>query len=107
MSNFSPEMIENVSKMLGNTNNNTSSNFNDKNNNNFDFNNIDINTIMKIKKVMEKFNNQNNPRSNLLASLKPYLRKEKKEKLDQYSNLMNLANIAELLKNDNSNPENK
>lgn len=56
---------------------------------------------------MEKLNNQNNPRSNLLASLKPYLREEKKEKLDQYSNLMNLANIAELLKNDNPNSENK
>lgn len=110
MSNFSPEMIENVSKMLGNNNNNnnsTNSNFTDKNNNNFDFNNIDVNTIMKIKKIMEKLNNQNNPRSNLLASLKPYLREEKKEKLDQYSNLMNLANIAELLKNDNSNLENK
>ena len=62
---------------------------------------------MKIKKVMEKLNTQNNPRSNLLASLKPYLREEKKEKLDQYSNLMNLANIAELLKNDNPNSENK
>ena len=30
---------------------------------------------------MEKLNTQNNPRSNLLASLKPYLREEKKRKI--------------------------
>ena len=62
-------------------------------------------TVMKMKSVMEKMNNKNDPRSNLLYSLKPYLREQKQEKLDQYANLMNVAKIAELLKNDNK--ENK
>ncbi len=66
--------------------------------NNFDFSQIDMNTIMKMKSVMEKLNNSNDPRSNLLYSLKPYLREEKKEKLDQYANLLNVAKIADILK---------
>ena len=64
-----------------------------------------MNTILKMKSIMEKMNNQNDPRTNLLYSLKPYLREERKEKLDQYANLLNVAKIAELLKNDNK--ENK
>ena len=67
----------------------------------FNFNNIDINTILKIKSVMENLNTNNDPRSNLLNSLKPYLRDSRKEKIDQYANLLNFAKIAELLKNDN------
>lgn len=127
MSNISPEMIENFSKIINNTqkisngSNTTSSNNNsypnnsntstnpssDSNNiNNFDFSNIDINTIMKMKNIMQKMNSNNDPRSNLLSSLKPYLRDNKKEKLDQYANLMNFAKIAELLKSENNNKEN-
>ena len=127
MSNISPEMIENFSKMINNadntvnsTNNSSSSNSTHPNNpnsntnsssnsnsiNNFDFSNIDINTIMKIKNIMQKMNSTNDPRSNLLASLKPYLRDNKKEKLDQYANLMNFAKVAELLKSDNNNNNN-
>lgn len=138
MSNISPEMIENFSKMINNTentsndsrvnsssnssysnNSNTSTNYssnpnvstntsnNSNNINNFDFSNIDINTIMKMKNIMQKMNSTNDPRSNLLASLKPYLRDNKKEKLDQYANLMNFAKIAELLKSENSNNKEK
>ncbi len=73
--------------------------------NNFDFSNIDINTMMKIKSVMEKMNDSSNPRSNLLQSLKPYLRDEKKSKLDQYANLLNMANLIELF-NQNNGKEN-
>ena len=60
-----------------------------------------MNTILKMKSVMEKMNTKNDPRANLLYSLKPYLREERKDKLDQYANLFNVAKIAELLKNDN------
>lgn len=113
ISQIPPEMIQNFSSMM---NNNTSSGVNpnqqanqnpsqssnqNSSNNAFDFNNIDINTILKMKSVMEKMNNKNDPRSNLLYSLKPYLREGRKEKLDQYANLLNVAKIAELLKNDN------
>ena len=98
LSQVSPEMLNNLSSML-NSNNGTSNNqTNNQNSNNF---NIDMNTIMKMKSVMEKLNNSDDPRSNLLNSLKPYLRNEKKEKLDQYANLINFAKIAEIMKNDN------
>lgn len=73
--------------------------------NNFDFSNIDINTIMKMKSIMDKINVKDDPRTNLLRSLKPYLREERKSKVDQYANMMNIAKIAELFKND-SNREN-
>lgn len=129
MSQIPPDMIQNFSSMMQNNGNNmsgekktnanhnvehtkdfaNSSTYNNSNNtmngnnssNNFDFSNIDMNTILKIKSVMEQMNNNNDPRSNLLHSLKPYLRDSKKEKLDQYANLMNVAKIAELFKNDN------
>lgn len=119
VSKISPEMIENFSSMMGNSNNNSNSsensvnsedsnnsnNFNSSNENNnpnnFDFSNIDVNTIMKMKSIMEKMNSKDDPRSNLLYSLKPYLRESKKEKLDQYANLLNIAKLSELFKNDN------
>lgn len=56
---------------------------------------------------MNNLNNSNDPRSNLLQSLKPYLREGRKEKVDQYANLLNVAKIAELLRNDNSSNPNK
>ena len=59
-----------------------------------------MNTILKMKSVMEKMNNSDDPRSNLLYSLKPYLRQTKQEKLDQYVNLLNFSKVAEILKND-------
>ena len=46
---------------------------------------LDIDTILKIKDVMSKINqNKNCPRNILLHSLKPYLEDNKKEKLEQY-----------------------
>ena len=75
------------------------------NNTSFDFSKIDMNTMMKMKSVMEKMNHSSDPRANLLQSLKPYLRDEKKSKLDQYSNLLNMANLIELF-NQNNGKEN-
>jgi len=135
VSKISPEMIENFSKMLANSNSgtteqvnsqntnsydnaeSTNSNANSYNNynssntsnnnmntntssqtNNFDFSNIDMNTIMKLSSALGKMNDKNDPRSNLLYSLKPYLRDGRKEKLDQYANLLNMTKIAEVLK---------
>ena len=100
--NIKKDSTDNVKNNENNISNNTTNN---NNNNSFDFNNIDINTIMKMKSIMEKMNSANDPRSNLLVSLKPYLRDNKKEKLDQYANLINFAKIAEFLKNDNKEPK--
>lgn len=116
LSQISPEMIEKVSSMLNsnssnnaNTQNTSNSQDNSNGNNNassnnntsgFDFNNIDPATIMKITSAFGKMNNKNDPRANLLYSLKPYLRDGKKEKLDQYVNLLNVSKIADILKDD-------
>lgn len=60
------------------------------------FGNIDMNTILKIKQIMEKMNkSKNDPRSNLLLSLKPYLKPSRKQKVDQYIQLFNMGSIME------------
>ena len=106
VSNIPPDVMKNFSSMMNNSSNTNSNNSSENSSNNsFDFSNIDMNTIMKIKNIMDKVNNSNDPRNNLLSSLKPYLRDGKKEKLDQYANLMNFAKIAEILKNDNKEPK--
>ena len=122
ISQIPPDVLANFSSMMNNNNNNSNNNSNktennkDLNNNNsdnntgnsnnsFNFNNIDMNTMLKMKSIIDKMNNSNDPRSNLLASLKPYLRDNKKQKLDEYANLLNFAKIAEIFKNDNKEPK--
>lgn len=110
ISSISPEMIQNFSKLLsnqGSNNQNSNSSQNSGNNsnqqsNNFDLNGIDMNTIMKMSSVLGKMKNtSNDPRANLLNSLKPYLRDSKKGKLDNYINLLNVSKIAEIMKDNN------
>lgn len=115
ISQIPPEMIQNFSSMMSHNNiqnnpnndENGHSNHNVQNSNNsFDFSNIDMNTILKMKSIMDKMNNSNDPRSNLLYSLKPYLREGRKEKIDQYANLLNIAKMTELFKDTNTNMNN-
>ena len=59
---------------------------------------LDIDTILKIKDVMSKINqNKNCPRNILLHSLKPYLEDNKKEKLEQYIKIANLLSVMDNL----------
>ena len=90
LSQVSPEMINNLSSSL---NPNSSAN-----QNNF---NLDMNTILKMKSIMESMNNKNDPRANLLYSLKPYLRESKKDKVDQYVNMLNISKIADFMNKPN------
>ena len=62
-------------------------------------NNIDFETILKLKSIMETLNKKDDPRSKLLYSLKPYLRESKQKKLDQYVNLFKITQISNLFKN--------
>ena len=109
-----PDMFNNFSNMMNNNYNKSSENAskgnsttnivsssNNSTSNGFDFSKIDMNTMLKMKSIMEKMSSNNDPRANLLYSLKPYLRNERKDKIDQYANLLNMTKIAELLKNDN------
>ena len=79
---------------------NQSSDNDDNSNSNSSNFNLDFETIMKIKSIMETLNDKNDPKSNLLYSLKPYLRKSKQSKLDQYVNLLKLSEVSNLFKGD-------
>lgn len=107
------EMIKNVSKMVNDGNipdeikniiNNLNSNKDSKENTSSETstfsNNIDLNTILKMKSIFDKMNNSEDPRSNLLRSLKPYLKESRKAKIDQYIQLFNMSKVIELLNPD-------
>ena len=89
--NIDGDTIQNI---LNNLNfNNQSSNNSTGNENNFNF---DINTMLKMKSVMDKINsNKNDPRSNLLLSLKPYLNNNRQKKLEQYMQFLNVSQIID------------
>lgn len=58
---------------------------------------IDINTILKMKKIIDSMNaNKDDPRSNLLKSLKPYLKESRQKKVDQYVQLFGLSKAFEM-----------
>ena len=52
-----------------------------------------------MQKIMSSLNNdkQNDSRTNLLISLKPYLKDSRKNKVDQYIQLMKMGKIFEIL----------
>ena len=112
ISQIPPEMIQNFSNMMKNSNNQNSTSKspqsantpnipnNMEHDSKLDLNNIDMETIIKISSAISQMNDKNDPRTNLLYSLKPYLREQKKNKLDQYANLLNITKIADIIKND-------
>ena len=75
--------------------NTTNKNFNSQENS-FNTNGIDIETIMKMKSIIDKMNVKDDPRSNLLQSLKPYLKDSRKSKVDQYIQLMNMSKVIDV-----------
>lgn len=59
--------------------------------------NIDPEMIMKMKTIMEKMKGSGeDPRANLLSSLKPYLKDSRKDKVDQYIKMMNMSKVMEM-----------
>ena len=59
---------------------------------------FDMATIMKIKTIMESMKTtSNDPRANLLKSLKPYLKESRKEKVDQYIQIFGMGKVFEML----------
>ncbi len=86
----SSTLDDNLSSILSHFTSNSSS---DSKN---DANNFDINTILKIKSILETLNKKDDPKSNLLYSLKPYLRKSKQQKLDQYVNILKISQVVNL-----------
>lgn len=100
---ISPEMIDSIMGMVNNSNSNSNNASSSSSNNENVSNSIDFDTFMKMKSIMDKMNNQENPRSKLLLSLKPYLKEDKKNKLDQYIQMSKLMEILPFLGGDNKN----
>ena len=90
---FSDNINENIT-----ANSDSPSNHNSLNNNSENNLNIDFDTILKIKNIMEAFNQKDDNRSNLLYSLKPYLRESRQRKIDQYVHIFKLSGIAKMIK---------
>lgn len=91
---ISPEMIQNLMEMLNNSDNSQEDNKSSNSSNNSS--NIDFDTILKMKSIIDKMNVKDDPRSNLLQSLKPYLNESRKSKVDQYIQLMNMSKVMEV-----------
>lgn len=103
--NISPDMVNNLFNILNNSNisndqdsnsDNSSNQNTASSNNSFNTNGIDFETILKMKTIIDKMNTKDDPRSNLLQSLKPYLKDSRKSKLDQYIQLMNLSKVMDV-----------
>ena len=95
------EIPDNVKNIMNNMNTNNTTNENNQTDTktaNNPFGNIDINTIMKMQQIMSSMNDkQNDSRTNLLLSLKPYLKESRKNKVDQYIQLMKMEKIFEIM----------
>lgn len=90
--------LNNFKNSSNNANSSNTSNKNSGGSTDSSIPDLDINTILKMKQVMESMNsNKNDPRSNLLMSLKPYLKESRKKKVDQYVKLFGLGKAFEML----------
>lgn len=95
---FNEDTIKNILNNLNFNNESTTDNSNTENNG-FNF---DMNTLLKMRNVMDKMNSKkNDPRMNLLLSLKPYLNNNRKEKLNQYMQFLNISKVIEAFQSDN------
>ncbi len=104
-----PDNVKSIMNNLANQSNssNSSNDMSDSSNINsstensdssFNMPNIDLETMMKMKSVIDSMNKQqNDPRANLLRSLKPYLKQSRKEKVDQYIKLFSMGKVFEVL----------
>jgi len=108
--NISPDMVNSLFSMFNNSSTNENSNNNSSGNsshqdhtnstnnseNSFGNAGIDFETIMRMKTIIDKMNTKDDPRSNLLQSLKPYLKDSRKSKIDQYIRLMNMSKVMDV-----------
>ena len=70
--------------------------YNGEGNTTSDFNTNDY--IMQIKNIVSQIEHSHDSRSNLLLSLKPYMRAERKKSIDSAVKLLNLTRIAGIFK---------
>ena len=95
--NIPDEMKNILSSLSSNSSNNDSSN--GSTSNSASDSSIDFETILKMKSMMDKMKNVNDPRANLLLSLKPYLKESRREKVDQYVKFLSMSKVLEFFNN--------
>ena len=103
------EIPNDIKNMIQNFTSNTSNNTENPNNQDMSshssnhketsaFPEFDMATIMKMKKIMDSMkSSSDDPRANLLKSLKPYLKESRKEKVDQYIQIFGMGKMFEML----------
>lgn len=90
---------EDTANSSNNLNNDSSS---DNRSGNTQMPNIDIDTMLKMQKIMSSLNNsRNSSGANLLRALKPYLRPNRQAKVDEYINLLGVEQVIGLINNQN------
>ncbi len=57
-----------------------------------------IDSMMKIKSVMDRVQNSNDKRTNLLLALKPFLNSTRLNRMDETINLLKLAKLPNIIK---------
>ena len=91
-----PDEIKNIVNQFNSSNDNSNNKCNnqDISSSSSTETDFDINTILKIKKMMDSINsNKDDYRANLLRSLKPYLKPSRKEKVEQYIQFLNIEKM--------------
>ncbi len=94
-----PEEMKNMMSSLSGANTNQNDK-DEKIEEGSDASSIDFETIMKMKQIMDKMKGSgDDPRANLLRSLKPYLKESRKDKIDQYIRLFGMSKVMEAFNN--------
>ena len=87
-----------ISSILNSFNSNNGKN-NESNNNNdtnsFNFSDIDPETLLKIQRLVSKMS-KNNPKKDLLRSLKPFLRKSRQDKMGEYMTILSIVDAIDI-----------
>ena len=95
------EIPDNIKEMLSSLQNNSSKSENNSSgqNDSQSIPNIDINTMLKMQKLLNTMNNSSNSSgANLLRSLKPYLKPSRQAKVDEYIQLFSIEKAIELMR---------
>ena len=87
----------NLNNDYSNSSNDTEKENNNNNNNNNNSSSFDPELFIKIQKIMSAMNG-NNPKKNLLLSLKPFLRQTRQDKINEYINILNIISALDLFK---------
>lgn len=81
-----------IGNLINTFSNNNNNNNNKNDSNSFDFSNFDPKLFGRIQKIITTMNT-NDPKRNLLISLKPFLRKSRQDKLNEYITILGIIKV--------------